>query len=552
MPYLGSATLCEVLVAAYDRPEFPAQAQLILDAVQDTALPPEVVIGRPRPHALLRNGSYINGIVHIGVQLANALDYVHRMGICHRDLKPSNVLMMPDGTPMLLDFNLSSDSLTAANRLGGTFPYMSPEQLLAIDPDAKAADGAHLDARSDLYSLGVILYELLTGKHPLGRVPSGRDLAKLRAYLLERQPLGIVPIRHVNPRVDRSLARAIERCLAYRPDDRGTAAELASDLRKCLSAFQRLRRYVRVHSWRATAAALIIATVVGAAGAFGAAAITAAHDPRVAQAQAQEAYRAGRFEEAISSLDKAIKADPKSAELYYARGRAYQRLGQVHSGRLGQDYMGLAIADYLRAEGLGLRDERILASKAFCFCQQSNLTDAIAALEEVIERGQPVGEVFNNLAYCYLRKKDLDKAEKALEKAFKLNPGLQAAFHNRAMLDFLKAIRPTERIPESGIEDIRRAFGFGPPNAELHRDAARLYAIAAENGKNHTRNRGWTLEALYHLKKAIELGMDPKDLAKDETFQSLKNEQVFQELATRPGQQERVLNTPRVVDPISD
>src|SRR5262245_8612500 len=220
MPYLGSATLCDVLLGALGQQRSPVRADVILEAAEDTALPPDIVIDRPRPPAILRKGSYIDGIVHIGVQLAAALDSVHRMGVCHRDLKPSNVLMMPDGTPMLLDFNLSSDARARSNRAGGTLPYMSPEQLLATDFDGELAQLPTVDARSDVYSLGVILYELLTGRHPLGSIPKQQDLKKLRSALLERHPLGIVPIRRLNAHVDRSLARVIERCLAPRPADR--------------------------------------------------------------------------------------------------------------------------------------------------------------------------------------------------------------------------------------------------------------------------------------------------------------------------------------------
>ena len=96
-------------------------------------------------------------------RLADGLAHAHERGILHRDLKPANILMTDEGQPMLLDFNLSEDSEVrpgAAAAVGGTLPYMAPEHLEAL------RGGASPDARSDLYSLGVILYELLTVRRP--------------------------------------------------------------------------------------------------------------------------------------------------------------------------------------------------------------------------------------------------------------------------------------------------------------------------------------------------------------------------------------------------
>src|SRR6202034_3146989 len=115
----------------------------------------------------LRTCSYTDGVTAIGQQLAEALHFIHQRGICHLDLKPSNVLMTPDGRPMILDFNLSADAQAPDMRLGGTLAYMSPEQLL-VSENPSGGDRSLVDSRTDLYSLGVMLYELLTGQHPFG------------------------------------------------------------------------------------------------------------------------------------------------------------------------------------------------------------------------------------------------------------------------------------------------------------------------------------------------------------------------------------------------
>ena len=108
MPYLGRATLCDVLDYAFLDPQPPRKASLIVDAVaaaNDDSDPNESA----SPDAILRNGSYVDGVVHLTAQLADALSHSHRRGICHRDLKPSNILVTPDGRPLILDFNLSVD-----------------------------------------------------------------------------------------------------------------------------------------------------------------------------------------------------------------------------------------------------------------------------------------------------------------------------------------------------------------------------------------------------------------------------------------------------------
>ncbi len=109
----------------------------------------------------IRNLMTVKDSVDIFLQIAGALVAIHSAGLCHRDLKPANVMMRPDGRIVLIDFGLAkavhSDSqLTSAGEVRGSPYYISPEQ----------AEGAPVDQRSDLYSLGVIFYEMLTGQRP--------------------------------------------------------------------------------------------------------------------------------------------------------------------------------------------------------------------------------------------------------------------------------------------------------------------------------------------------------------------------------------------------
>jgi serine/threonine protein kinase/Flp pilus assembly protein TadD len=258
MPFLGSSTLEDVLTRIYPcprpsgRPPIPRRAAVILEAVRATGRPndppPDSRFQGSRPEvARLLRASFVEGVARLGLHLAEALVFLHGKECYHRDLKPSNVLLTPNGWPVLLDFNLAFGSLatsaTPSARLGGTLHYMAPEQLRAFL--AGRNDPGVCLARADLFSLGVILYELLTGTHPFDPALSEgrRDQEELARILLLRHTEGFTPLRQRNPAVGRTLAHSIERCLSANPADRpASAAEFASALGRAISGRLRRRR----------------------------------------------------------------------------------------------------------------------------------------------------------------------------------------------------------------------------------------------------------------------------------------------------------------------
>ncbi len=157
-------------------------------------------------------------VATVGAAVADALECIHAHSLLHRDLKPGNVMVSRQGAVKVMDFGIVKDSmaadLTRTGTVVGTPYYLAPEVL--------GGDGE--DERSDLWSLGITLYELATGQRPF----SGADYQELFAAIRKGR---LRPIRDVNPGVPRRLARAIERCLEQRPDRRWeTAAMLAEEL----------------------------------------------------------------------------------------------------------------------------------------------------------------------------------------------------------------------------------------------------------------------------------------------------------------------------------
>ena len=191
----------------------------------------ELLEGETLAERIAKGPLSIEQVLKIGAQIADALDCAHRAGVVHRDLKPSNVMLTKSGAK-LLDFGLATESsvlgprssvadatvqrpLTEEGAVLGTFQYMAPEQLA----------GEEADARTDIFAMGAVLYEMVTGR----RAFDGKNKTSIVTAIVSREPARISDLQPFTPP---ALEHVVRKCLAKDPDDRWQSArDIGSELR---------------------------------------------------------------------------------------------------------------------------------------------------------------------------------------------------------------------------------------------------------------------------------------------------------------------------------
>lgn len=249
MPFFGAMTVGHLLATIREQPSLPPSGKLLFDTIataakrtlrdhkgDSSAILSEsggvnVVAGQTAAGVFheLTAMSYPQSILLLAKKIASGLAYAHSRGVIHRDIKPANILLADDGEPMLLDFNLSESCVDGEEDrpalIGGTIPYMAPEQLADFQDQTRTP----LDSRSDVFSLGIIIYELLTGSSPYPvRYGVLKDVIDRS---LDDRLKGPAPILNPAGGVSPAVKSILSKCLAADSKDRyQSAQQLAEDL----------------------------------------------------------------------------------------------------------------------------------------------------------------------------------------------------------------------------------------------------------------------------------------------------------------------------------
>jgi serine/threonine protein kinase/Flp pilus assembly protein TadD len=515
MPFVSRWTLLDLMDVAYRDGRSPGSFLAVLEGLRQQAG------GRAMPHAdrridpFLKRASFVDGMIHLMVQLADALRHTHRHGVLHLDLKPTNALITPEGRPLLLDFNLAVDDPTREAVLGGTLPYMSPEQIRASVLEHSVSTG-QVDCRSDVFSLGVMICELLGGSHPFGPVSRGELPSAAAERVLQRQRERPATALARVSGIDPAVRRLVRQCLQTEPADRPqTADELHAKLDACLKLPRRAERWVRTHPGFVTFVALVFMAVALGAGVF---AMT--RDPYSVRLydRGRQHYASGDYKAALRDWSLATDVEPEVASYWFARARARQKLG---------DFSG-AIPDYWKAHQRS-DDVRCFAGVAYCYARLVKMKLAEFNYEKAISNGWETAEVDAGLGYVYYKSNRLDMAVDALNRAARRKPDLPEMLYMRALTGARRAEQEHGLPGPSVLADIEKAMVLLPESPCVVANAAAIYLCDMKH--EHAEIRRDTVLDL--LQKAVSRGLVRTSVASYRTMPEFRADPRFDELVER-------------------
>ncbi|HKG61665.1 MAG TPA: protein kinase [Pyrinomonadaceae bacterium] len=443
----------------------------------------------------------LSRVLDIGIQILEALAEAHSHRIVHRDVKPGNIMLTLQGQVKMLDFGLAkqvgitlpeqgdlkwSGMLSRPGDQAGTPPYMSPEQ----------ASGSVVDARSDLFAVGVILYECLTGSLPF----SGDTVIEIFEQVVHVDPL---PVSSLNSEVPSKLETAISKALAKHPDARyQSAKELLSDLRELRAALppddtvsgptqvlsltptrrsfwntvSRVARQPR-YFLLALAVPLIVLFVLSLM-------YRPPHQPSLEAVRHYEkgtrALRNGAYFEASQALEQAVVADDKYALAHARLAEAYTELDRSDDARHEVFLAKSTARDQRMEKSADLFLQAITSTVARDFAKATAIYQQITAQALAEEKGA----AFLDLGRAYEKNGETDQAKKSYQQAAILAPHDGAAFLRLGMLC----------SREQELDDAQKAF----QNAEV------AYRVVdnSEGVAEVYFQRGFLLLNLVHLREA--------------------------------------------------
>ncbi|MGI8980108.1 MAG: protein kinase domain-containing protein [Pirellulaceae bacterium] len=535
MPFLGTATLVDLLDLAYSKGQPPQTAEILLSVARQYQPVGSREADEPDADPILRRGTYVEGILQLGVQLAEALATAHAAGVLHRDIKPSNVLLSRSGRPMLLDFNLSSDLEMPLERVGGTVAYMAPERIRCLLADDVHSE-SKLDPRGDVYSLGALLYELLCGELPSRPPTAPGKQARLEEWLKGRLTLPPSPAAR-NPEVDRHVERAVLKALSPDPADRfPSAAEFAKALGEALAWKARAARWLRRNRRAALASAAGILAVVALS-----AAVWASGEPYDARMfrVGEQAYSQGDSQTAIEYFSRILEVKPNDAAALFARGQAH---------RQAKDFV-LAQRDYQNAFDQS-GDGQLLYYVGFCHLKSGYFVQAQVNLEKSVANNFSSPQLLHNLAYCFFKTNRRDETAALLEKMLASQPAglLPLSHHLCARAQLISARSDSRPLPTTTLGHLQNALAGTPNDPLLGLDAACIYVYQSTH--EPASREKYREAALEYLRQAVSSGASQLAVNAEGPFLGgLTDKLTPEEHKLLQGREQKPLSTPLYYEP---
>lgn len=460
MPYLGRVTLAQVL----DRVAADSTENLTADLFSPDQETAEVALPTPSFRAKGAR-AYLPAAVGIVEQVARGLAAAHQLGVLHGDIKPSNILLGFDGHPLILDFNLASDGLSSDGKskglpLGGTPPYMAPERLSLLGLEGLAEDyesNRPADFRSDIFSVGIVLHELIFGIPQFSIVTDDDDET---AYERTTNPRSASQIDISGRQVPAKLMAIIDRCVEIDPSRRfKTVDEVADELAEFAERLTTQQRRTTLLTW---ALSLLTILAIAGGGLFG---LNRWINPPRNSAQKL----------LLTAIQEFREKD------FVSGSKRLLLLQQTHPRKQFNAWLGYC---------------NELSGHPDVGWNNYDRADPEADL---------TGELYFHMGRCSLNSRFYDRAVSELTKAIERNPYFGEAYWSSSLAKVKPAMTKKSPIPFDALEDIEAAVSLLPMEPLVALDAAKFHATQLRYDES-LRER--TLE---HIDNATRMGVTRKE-----------------------------------------